>query len=186
MFDPILCAQCGIEFTPVRAKQLCCSPRCKSAHTSRMKTAAKTAAQMRECPICGDEYRALRNKPTCSPGCYQKLPLVRARKREADRKGFAKPESRTKRLEYDYLRKYGITLAQYDEMYAAQGGECAICAATSDRRLHVDHDHATGAVRSLLCTRCNPGIGYFMDDPALLRAAADYLEAHQSTEEQVA
>lgn len=50
----------------------------------------------------------------------------------------------------------GITDADYAAMLAAQGGHCAICPSTpKTRRLHVDHDHATGAVRGLLCHRCN-------------------------------
>ncbi len=82
--------------------------------------------------------------------------------------------------------RYGITQEQYDALLAKQGGACAICRRTnpSGRDLAVDHDHACcpGAkscgkcVRSLLCSRCNIGIGQFLDDPPLLRAAAAYLE----------
>ncbi len=68
-------------------------------------------------------------------------------------------------------------------MCAAQKGLCAICGKPETlvvrgkvRRLAVDHDHLTGRVRRLLCLGCNTGIGKFQHDPALLRAAADYLE----------
>lgn len=80
--------------------------------------------------------------------------------------------------------RYGITQEQYDAMHAAQGGVCAICGKppkggrTSSKNLHVDHDHATGKIRGLLCNDCNPGLGKFMDDPNLLRLAAAYLERH--------
>jgi hypothetical protein len=79
--------------------------------------------------------------------------------------------------------KYKITLADYDRLLAEQNGRCAICRTTdtgrkSDKYFHVDHDHATGVVRGLLCIRCNPGVGYFRDSPDLLRAAAEYVERY--------
>ncbi|WP_083230265.1 endonuclease VII domain-containing protein [Curtobacterium sp. UCD-KPL2560] len=56
------------------------------------------------------------------------------------------------------------------------GGACAICGSTND--LRVDHDHKTGAVRGLLCSPCNVGIGWLQDDVALLRQAIGYLSGH--------
>jgi hypothetical protein len=73
-------------------------------------------------------------------------------------------------------RKYGITLEQYDAMLTAQLGVCAICSEKpGDLTLHVDHDHATGAVRALLCIRCNNALGLFQESQLLFQAAADYL-----------
>jgi hypothetical protein len=79
---------------------------------------------------------------------------------------------------YHLKRRYGITVAEADAMLADQGGLCAMCAAAP--AAHVDHDHATGAVRALLCFNCNGGLGQFRDDPALLRAAAHYVEHHRA------
>ena len=62
-------------------------------------------------------------------------------------------------------------------MLAEQGGLCAICGVAP--AAHVDHDHETGAVRALLCFNCNGGLGQFKDDPAVLRAAAGYVEEHR-------
>jgi hypothetical protein len=73
-------------------------------------------------------------------------------------------------------RRYGITAADADAVLAAQGGLCAICRAAP--AAHVDHDHATGAVRALLCFNCNGGLGQFKDDPDVLRAAAEYVQFH--------
>lgn len=80
-----------------------------------------------------------------------------------------------------HLRKnYGITPAYYEEMLVSQGGKCAICLGVNPkRRLAVDHCHATGKVRSLLCLRCNGIIGFLEDSPTRLRAAMAYLERHQ-------
>ena len=71
---------------------------------------------------------------------------------------------------YHLQRRYGISAAEADAMLADQGGMCAICGAAP--AAHVDHDHATGAVRQLLCFNCNGGLGQFQDDPERLRAAA--------------
>lgn len=73
--------------------------------------------------------------------------------------------------------KYGITLAQFQELEEAQGGVCAICSRRDRRdiRLSVDHDHVTGQVRGLLCQTCNLGLGYFKDSPDFLVSAKNYL-----------
>jgi hypothetical protein len=76
--------------------------------------------------------------------------------------------------EYHLRRRYGITGAQYDAMVEAQGGVCALCRERPPE--HVDHDHVTGAVRGVLCSCCNQGLGNFRDRVASLRAAVDYLE----------
>lgn len=79
------------------------------------------------------------------------------------------------------LRKYGITLEEYDRLYEKQSGVCAIChlpqSSTRNSRLCVDHDHQTGEVRGLLCSDCNRGIGLLKDDYRILNNAADYLRA---------
>lgn len=69
-------------------------------------------------------------------------------------------------------RRYGLTLAEYDEMIA---GKCALC----DRKAAVvDHCHETGRVRGALCNSHNVALGQFGDDPERLEEAAQYLRAH--------
>ena len=78
-------------------------------------------------------------------------------------------------------RAFGITEADYDRMWEAQGGLCAICHLPEpviNRCLAVDHNHITKQVRALLCSRCNPMLGYAHDSPDRLRAAAAYLETY--------
>ncbi len=82
-----------------------------------------------------------------------------------------------------------LTQAQYDALRSAQGGVCAICKMTETRTvqgkpkmLSVDHCHATGTVRQLLCSRCNLLLGTVNDDPKLLTAAASYLAKHRTAE----
>jgi hypothetical protein len=74
--------------------------------------------------------------------------------------------------------RYGLTVADYERILAEQGGFCAICRRDKlgrFKRFHVDHDHATGRVRGLLCPDCNLGLGKFADDPSRLQAALKYL-----------
>jgi hypothetical protein len=76
----------------------------------------------------------------------------------------------------DHLqRTYGLTEADVAAMLEEQGGVCAICRGAEPA--HVDHDHATGAVRGMLCFRCNAALGQLGDDPEVLVRAARYLLA---------
>ncbi len=73
---------------------------------------------------------------------------------------------------------YGITEHDYWEIYEHQEGYCFICRRANGKRkrLSVDHCHATGTVRGLLCTACNRNvIGHLRDDPCALDRAAEYL-----------
>jgi hypothetical protein len=82
---------------------------------------------------------------------------------------------------YHLKRRYGLTAEEADTMLEVQGGLCAICKAAP--AAHVDHDHATGRVRALLCFNCNGGLGQFKDNPAALHAAAYYVQFHTSRQE---
>jgi hypothetical protein len=90
---------------------------------------------------------------------------------------------------YEIKRVHGISAEDYARMLSQQGGGCAICGApqksTTKRRLHVDHDHVTGKVRGLLCSRCNVALGYFGDDPNRLLSASAYLLQYSDQEEEV-
>ena len=84
-----------------------------------------------------------------------------------------------------YLRRtYGITEKEYNLLLDHGDGGCWICGKKpkpGGRRLHVEHDHKTGAVRGLACWNCNKGLQTYRDNPATLRAAADYLESPAAT-----
>jgi hypothetical protein len=78
----------------------------------------------------------------------------------------------------------GIDADRYQEMLKEQGGVCAICckperatdkASGKIKDLAIDHCHATGEVRALLCSNCNRALGLFNDDPAMLAKARLYV-----------
>ena len=69
-------------------------------------------------------------------------------------------------------------------MLESQDGLCAIC--KSEPAVHVDHDHASGGVRALLCFNCNGGLGQFKDNPEVLHAAAYYVQFHMIRQQIVA
>lgn len=78
---------------------------------------------------------------------------------------------------------YGVTPEWFDATLVAQGG-CAICAVTDAAKRggwNVDHDHATGKVRGVLCGHCNRAIGSLKDDPDVCVSAAKYLIRHKGT-----
>lgn len=80
------------------------------------------------------------------------------------------------------LSKHGLTIDEYHAIQEQQDFQCAICHADEPSknkrftRFHIDHCHASAAVRGLLCNNCNTAIGLLRDSPALCRNVADYLE----------
>lgn len=93
------------------------------------------------------------------------------------------------RMVNNHLRRaFGIDLAEYERLLAAQGGVCAICRNPEkahakrqgiSNRLSVDHDHVTGAVRGLLCRACNFGLAAFEENREHMANAMAYLSAHE-------
>lgn len=78
------------------------------------------------------------------------------------------------------LKRYGITSAQFDQMLSAQGGGCALCGNTCPNGgFYVDHSHATGAVRSILCPRCNTFVGLIETAPSLVPLITSYIKEHK-------
>ena len=82
-----------------------------------------------------------------------------------------------KKREQKYKHRYGISLEEYDLMLRKQDGVCAICKCrcSSKKMLSVDHDHASGLVRGLLCHNCNAAIGHLKDSVEMLESAIAYL-----------
>ncbi|SRR5258706_2029549 len=84
-----------------------------------------------------------------------------------------------------FMRHFGMTVEQYEALAVQQHGLCAICGNEettasnpgSVNSLAVDHCHATGRIRGLICHRCNHVLGLMKDNVVALRAAALYVES---------
>jgi hypothetical protein len=87
-----------------------------------------------------------------------------------------------------HLKKFGLTVEEYDRLLEDQNGVCAICnnpesdphptTKRIQKNLAVDHCHETNTNRGLLCAKCNKGLGSFKDNIAYLERAIDYLRRH--------
>ncbi len=130
----------------------------------------------RVCKRC-NLYKPISEFPRQRYCLYGVEPVCKACKRERRLAYIAQHPECVRRADLRYL--YGLTLDQYNAMLAQQQGKCAICQ-SSERKLVVDHHHATGRVRRLLCDLCNTMIGYAREDPAILLAGATYLRGHEA------
>lgn len=118
-----------------------------------------------------------------------KIQAARAARRDANRAQYnlkAKDwrVSNPEKVKEVNWRQRGIqlTFAEFQAMKERQEHLCALCKGPPGRKgLCVDHHHATGRVRALLCSNCNSGIGKLKDSPELLEAAASYVRSHKES-----
>jgi hypothetical protein len=78
------------------------------------------------------------------------------------------------------IRRYGISIEEFDKLLDAQYECCAICEEALDlenlRNVHIDHCHNSTKVRGILCRSCNHLLGNARDRIGVLKAAIRYLE----------
>jgi hypothetical protein len=129
------------------------------------------------CPKCGASSWGTRGR--CKP-CHARRSRERyAANLEAERARLALAKRRWRAAHPDLeradrrARRYGISGEAFDALVRSQGGVCAICRRPEPNC--VDHHHATGRIRGILCAACNAGLGLLREDETILRAAADYL-----------
>ncbi len=153
----------------VNGKQVCRKCKADKPVDEFWTDRANPAGISRYCKICAD----LRRKES------------RQRKKDGTLKTRNKwPQKGTGEYElfrrnHELIRTYGIDIIQYNNLFEAQGGCCGICSRHQSelkRPLDVDHDHNTGAIRGLLCSKCNTGVGLFHDRTYLLSRALNYLQ----------
>jgi Recombination endonuclease VII len=187
-----LCPDCGRE-KPTEAfgrnKRLtdglaryckeCFQRRSKASYRKRMSERGK---QVRERPDVPEGFGYC-------PRCEEVRPLSAFGSNKANKSGLAaycrpchnrvmadnKAKNHGSIRSYFLKRRYGLTEEDVAAMLQGQAGRCLVCLHLQPLP-HVDHDHATGEIRGLLCFRCNGALGQFRDDPTVMRRAADYLE----------
>lgn len=78
-------------------------------------------------------------------------------------------KTREMKRRYHVKSRFGLSWADYQALLAVRGDVCWICGSDDPKRgrttMCVDHCHATGRIRGLLCYDCNDGLGRFADDP---------------------
>jgi hypothetical protein len=84
------------------------------------------------------------------------------------------------------LSKYNFSLEEFNRILHGQDGACAVCKEVKHieekgKRLHVDHCHATGKIRGLLCSSCNITLGHAKDNVTRLKSLIGYLEKNHAT-----
>lgn len=110
---------------------------------------------------------------------YHSNPQYKAKTRGYSKKWVENnPEQRKRHVRRSRIRKYGITPEQYDEMLEAQGNRCAICGNGNKRVMAIDHCHATGKVRGLLCDPCNISLGH-IERKDFLEKALKYIAKYK-------
>ena len=135
-------------------------------------------ARNREQYTNNQEYRARRREQGNRVHRERmKDPEFRERERQRARDKHKRPEVRERSRWRYILRKYGVTQEQWEQIYDAQGGRCALCSRAIPRepgnQCNLDHDHESGEVRGLLCRTCNIWTGG-QDSPGWMSRAQGY------------
>lgn len=178
------CRACTAEFTTTHSRKVFCDQTCKSRwHDEHRDTALRSTQRRTRHATVRTVARPTRVGDTLQVGCLECLEpftyeIGTGRGRRPQLCSDECRRSRRRRLEI--VDKYGVTLEQYNETWERQGGRCGICKTQDlvrpgDMFAPVDHCHATGRFRGLLCVECNLALGQFHDDPGRLIQALRYL-----------
>jgi hypothetical protein len=144
---------------------------CKRCYNAQ--ALARRKAKMAEDPAYAERIRA--SNRASGKRRWDRDPELRDRLRAANR-----ARSKANARKYTAAR-YGMSLEEWNAMFAAQGNACAICQRTAPggQGWNTDHCHTSGRVRGILCCACNRGIGNLQDSAEILERAAAYLRRHR-------
>ena len=178
MMVEVRCQRCGKKFDAKTSRRKFCDPCIPLVNRATYRNCHRKKRGVE--PISEEDFENRK----CQGGCGKTLTTFQAKYCDVCRPIQKKLVAKNA----DLMLRFSITLDEYQRRHKQQQGRCAICGrseteaysyrADSPRLLAVDHNRTTGAVRELLCGKCNKAIGLMMEDPARLRAAAEYLERH--------
>lgn len=137
-------------------------------------------APLKYCPKCNTEKPLeLFNRHAKERDGLQRL--CRDCQKESSKKYLSTDKGATTTRQAHLRRKYSIDLQTYEDLLSSQGNKCKICGVGSnpDSRanyLVIDHNHTTGEIRGLLCTKCNALLGLAQDREDILEEAKQYLK----------
>mgnify|MGYP003342963757 FL=1 len=170
-----LCKCCGNSFLPKTKRSKYCSVKCSGKEWFREKTGFYNI-KPRNCEYCEKLFIPNKGKNTkcCSGSCNSKLWAKNNKDKVKDNKDKNQKWSSLK-------RKYGLSKNDYLSLLLTQNYRCKICNNILDNgsKTHVDHDHETGKVRGILCSKCNVGLGNFKDSIQNLYNAIQYLQQNK-------
>jgi hypothetical protein len=130
------------------------------------------------CVDCGGEVFASRSDRVRCDDCRRRHNLKRGRTNKSRQRAKNPELARAVYRRWQLAKTYGLTVNQYEELLSAQGGVCATCLTNNpgSKDWHVDHDHATGRVRGLLCANCNLTLGKVGDSVETLERMISYMK----------
>lgn len=131
----------------------------------------KDGRKEKKCSICKKYYR-LDKFERASAGAYGVT-------------GICKKCNNKRKKEYrrrSHIIASGISLEDFEKKLEEQNFKCAICEKRFNTKTipMLDHDHKVWKIRGLLCTKCNPGLGFFDDSIKKLENAVAYLKKYSS------
>lgn len=159
---------------------------------NRIRTRTRSGVQQFFCPRC-NKYKP-REKfyanaaSTHGVSSYCR-PCYNSYKEDRDPSGTLRAASSLAwyRANKDYMtaKRYGLSVEDYRRMWMERNGKCDCCGESEIKTradtgepylLGVDHDHVTGEVRGMLCSRCNVALGMLDDNPDRIRKLLSYIE----------
>jgi hypothetical protein len=140
-------------------------------------TSLQGTPSTRPCIKCGGTERTKRGDCKNCAKLFKKNWYQQNKKKSAEYKKLWLVKHPDRSNEFDLkvrVKRYGITVEDFQRMFTQQSGLCAICCNPLES-IDIDHDHVLKLVRGLLCRQCNIGLGFFQDSPAILSRAIQYL-----------